>query len=373
MGGLHPQNISRMGFRQIFGGSTPPPYLTNGVPSNIWGVYTPKIFHGWGSVKYLGGLHTQSISRMGFRQIFGGSTPPKYFRDVIPSNIWGLYPPTIFDEWGSVKYLGGLHTQNISRMGFCQIFGGCTPPKYLTDVVPSNIWGLYTPKIFHGWGSVKYLGGLHPQNISRMGFCLILGGSTPPKIFRGYGSVKYFGAVDPQKISGMGFRQIFGGSTSPKYLTDAVPSHIWGLSSPKILHGWGSVKNLGGLHPQNISRMRFRQIFRGCTPPKYLTDGIPSNIWGVYSPQIFHGWGSVKNWGGLHRQNISPMSFRQNFGGTPKIFDGWGSVKYLGGLHPQNISRMGFCQIFGGYLGAVSVPPPRGQSQKPGMGNRSRK
>ena len=102
-----------MGFRQIFGGSTPPKYLTDGVPSNIWGVYTPKIFDGWGSVKYL-----------------------------------GVYTPKIFDGWGSVKYLGGL-----------------TPPKYLTEGVPSNIWGLYTPKIFDGWGSVKYLGAVHPQNI----------------------------------------------------------------------------------------------------------------------------------------------------------------------------------------------------------------
>ena len=46
-----------------------------------------------------------------------------------------------------------------------QIFGGSTPPKYLTDVDPSNIWGVYTPKIFEGFGSVKYLGGLNPQNL----------------------------------------------------------------------------------------------------------------------------------------------------------------------------------------------------------------
>ena len=30
-------------------------------PSNIWGVYTPKIFGGCGSVKYLGGLQPQNI------------------------------------------------------------------------------------------------------------------------------------------------------------------------------------------------------------------------------------------------------------------------------------------------------------------------
>ena len=50
---------------------------------------------------------------------------PKYFTEGVPSNIWGVYSPQIFDGWGSVKYLGG-----------------CTPQKYLTDGVPSNIWGL---------------------------------------------------------------------------------------------------------------------------------------------------------------------------------------------------------------------------------------
>ena len=71
----------------------------------------------------------------------------------------------MFHGWGSVKYLGAVDPPNISRMGFHQIFGQSTAPKYFTDGVPSNIWGLYTPKIFHGWGSVKYLGGLHPENI----------------------------------------------------------------------------------------------------------------------------------------------------------------------------------------------------------------
>ena len=46
-----------------------------------------------------------------------------------------------------------------------QIFGGCTPPKYLTDVDSSTIWGVYTSKIFDGCMSVKYVGGLHPPNI----------------------------------------------------------------------------------------------------------------------------------------------------------------------------------------------------------------
>ena len=45
-----------------------------------------------------------------------------------------------------MKYLGGVDPPNVSRMGFRQIFGGSTAPKYLTDGVPSNIGGLYTPK-----------------------------------------------------------------------------------------------------------------------------------------------------------------------------------------------------------------------------------
>ena len=68
---------------------------------------------------------------MWIRQLFGGSAPPKYLLDVDPSNIWGVY----------------------------------TPQKYLTDVCPSNIWGVYTCTIFDGCMSVKYLGGLHLQNI----------------------------------------------------------------------------------------------------------------------------------------------------------------------------------------------------------------
>ena len=64
------------------------------------------------------------------RQIFGGSTHPKYLTDVDALNIWSVYTP-----------------------------------KYLTDVCPSNIWGVYTPKIIDGCMFVKYLGGLHPQNI----------------------------------------------------------------------------------------------------------------------------------------------------------------------------------------------------------------
>ena len=85
-----------MWIRQIFGGSTPLKYLTDVDPSNIWGVYTSKIFDGCGSVKYLGGLHPQT-----------------FLTDVDPSNIWGVYTPQKFDGCMSVKYLGGLHPPNI--------------------------------------------------------------------------------------------------------------------------------------------------------------------------------------------------------------------------------------------------------------------
>ena len=70
-------------------------------------------------------------------------------------------------------------------------------------------------------------------------------------------------------------REIFWGSTAPKYLTEPHPSNILGVYSPQILDGTPSVKNFGGLHPQNISRMWFREIFRGCSPPKYLTEPHP--------------------------------------------------------------------------------------------------
>ena len=113
-------------------------------------------------MKYFGGVDPQNISRMGFRQIFGGCTPPKYFTDGVPSNIWGLYTPKMFDRWGSVKYLGGLQPPNISRNHIREIFWGCRPPKYFTDGVLSNIWELYTPKMFDGWGSVKYFGAVDP-------------------------------------------------------------------------------------------------------------------------------------------------------------------------------------------------------------------
>ena len=71
----------------------------------------------------------------------------------------------MFDGCMSVKYLGGLHPPNISRMWIRQIFGGLTSPKYFTDVCLSKIWGVYTPQVFDGCMSVKSLGGLNPLNI----------------------------------------------------------------------------------------------------------------------------------------------------------------------------------------------------------------
>ena len=59
------------------------------------------------------------------RQIFGGSTAPKYLTDVDPSTIWGVYTSKIFDGCMSVKYVGGLHLQ---------IFDGCMSVKYLGDL-----------------------------------------------------------------------------------------------------------------------------------------------------------------------------------------------------------------------------------------------
>ena len=64
------------------------------------------------------------------------------------------------------------------------------------------------------------------------------------------------------------------------------------------------MKYLRAVRPQNISRMWFREIFWVCTAPKYLTDGVPLNIWGVYTPKIFHRWGSIKYLGAVHPKNI---------------------------------------------------------------------
>ena len=63
----------------------------------IFGGSTPlKKIDGCMSVKYLGGVHLE-----------------KKLTDVCPSNIWGVYTPKIIDRCGSVTHLGGLHPQNI--------------------------------------------------------------------------------------------------------------------------------------------------------------------------------------------------------------------------------------------------------------------
>ena len=67
--------------------------------------------------------------------------------------------------------------------------------------------------------------------------------------------------------------------------------------------------------------MWIRQIFRGSTPPKYLTDVCPSNVWGVYTPKTFDGCMFVKYLGVY----------------TAKIIDGCMSVKCLEGLDLQDI------------------------------------
>ena len=61
---------------------------------------------------------------MPMRQLSGGSTPLKYLTDVCPSNVWRVYTPKIFDGCMSVKYLEGLNPENI--------FDGCMSAKYLT-------------------------------------------------------------------------------------------------------------------------------------------------------------------------------------------------------------------------------------------------
>ena len=66
---------------------------------------------------------------MWIRQLFGGSKPPKYLTDVDQSTIWGVYT-----------------SKKFGRMYVRQIFRGFTPPKYLTDVCPSDIWGALHPQ-----------------------------------------------------------------------------------------------------------------------------------------------------------------------------------------------------------------------------------
>ena len=51
----------------------------------------------------------------------------------------------MFDGHTSVEYFGGVDPPNIGWTYIRKIFGGSTPPKYLTDVCPSNILGVHTP------------------------------------------------------------------------------------------------------------------------------------------------------------------------------------------------------------------------------------
>ena len=81
------------------------------------------------------------------------------------------------------------------------------------------------------------------------------------------------------------------------------------------------MKYFGGVHRQNILRMWFREIFWGYRPPKYLTEPHPSIILGVYNPKYLTE---------PHPSNILGVY-------TPKPFHGCGSVKYLGAVDPPNI------------------------------------
>ena len=68
-------------------------------------------------------------------------------------------------------------------------------------------------------------------------------------------------------------------------------------------------QNLDAAYPRNVLGVRsvkypIRQIFWGCGAGKYLTEPLPSNFWGVYSPQIFDGTPSVKYLGALHPPNM---------------------------------------------------------------------
>ena len=87
-----------------------------------------------------------------------------------------------------------------------------------------------------------------------------------------------------------------------KYFTEPLPSNIWGLYTHQIFDGTPSVKYLGAADPPNI--YPFREIFGGCRPTKYLTEPLPSNIWGLYIHQIFDGTPSVKYLGAVHPPNI---------------------------------------------------------------------
>ena len=82
-------------------------------------VRTALLLSVWQREVKIEGVHLQGVLRQ-----CAGSTPPKYLTDIQPSNIWGVYNPKIFD--------------------------GCMSVKYLTHAHASVIWGVYTPKIFDG-------------------------------------------------------------------------------------------------------------------------------------------------------------------------------------------------------------------------------
>ena len=112
-----------------------------------------------------------------------------------------------------------------------QIFWGCRPPKYLTDIHPSNILDVLTPQVFAGHTSVKYFGGVDRQMFGGSKQYLTdvcqFGGSILHQIFGG----SIFWGVYTPKFDGC--MSVF--DYTPKYLTDVCPSNI-----------------LGGLHPPNI-------------------------------------------------------------------------------------------------------------------------
>ena len=66
------------------------------------------------------------------RQLSGQFRPKKYLTDIHPSNIWGVYNPKIFDGCMSVKHLWGPDPK---------IYDGCMSVKYLTDAHASVIRG----------------------------------------------------------------------------------------------------------------------------------------------------------------------------------------------------------------------------------------
>ena len=91
-------------------------------PSNIWGLYDPNILEVYKIFDdvvpmYLGAVDPENISVKYLGIVHWGCKPH-------PSNILGLYTPKKFAGYASVKYLGAVDPQNISRMWFHPIFWG---------------------------------------------------------------------------------------------------------------------------------------------------------------------------------------------------------------------------------------------------------